>query len=185
MARDYVGRKPKANKKRPRGKKPEAKRRFPLVALLVLVLAIVAFVTLLYKINDSATKQAPLPTAVVPAATKPVTLKPLPKQPKVPDYIEELENKQVKVKVPKQKEAAHQYQMQCASFRNRDDADKLKAKIAFTGLSSQVRRSEGKNGVWYRVVLGPYKTRRSADSDRHLLQRNGINGCQLWYWNWN
>ncbi|MFM2486121.1 SPOR domain-containing protein [Celerinatantimonas yamalensis] len=184
MARDYVGRKPAGNKRH--SKKPTPpKRGFPVAAIVVLVVAIAAFVTVLWKINHSAKQPAPLPKAVVPKTAKPVTLKPLPKQPKAPDYITELENKQVTVKVPEQKKSTHQYQLQCASFRNREDAERFKAKVAFTGLSSQVKRSEGKSGVWFRVMLGPYPNRRAGDSDRHLLQRNGINGCQMWYWNNN
>ncbi|CAG8999955.1 MAG: Cell division protein FtsN [Candidatus Celerinatantimonas neptuna] len=181
MARDYVGRKPTPKKRNT--KKTPPKRRFPWLAVIILVVVIAGFVVVLWNVKNSASKPAPLPTAVQPQTTKPVTVKPLPKRPKEPAYIRELENKQVKVKVPKRKKPTHQYQMQCASLRNRHDAETLKAKIAFTGLSSEVRRTEGKNGTWFRVILGPYKTRRSAERDLHRLQRNNINGCQVWYWN--
>ncbi|MFM2481773.1 SPOR domain-containing protein [Celerinatantimonas sp. YJH-8] len=184
MARDYVGRKPSPNKK---GRKPTPppSRRLPILAVIILVVAIAAFVGVLWHIKNSAKAPAPLPAAVVPKAPAPVQVKPLPKQPKEPDYIRELENKQVKVKVPKREKSEHRYQMQCAAFRNRSDAETMKAKIAFSGLSSQVRRSEGKKGAWFKVVLGPYDTRRKAESDRHLLERNNINTCQIWYWTWD
>lgn len=185
MARDYVGRKPNKNKRKKPAKNTAPKSRFPLIALLILIVVVAGFVTILVKIGNTAKKPAPLPTAVVPKVKKPVQVKALPKQPKEPAYIKELENKKVTVDVPKRKKSTHRYQMQCASFRNRADAEKMKAKIAFTGLNSQVRRSENKNGVWFRVVLGPYDTRRAGDRDRHLLQRNKINGCQLWYWTWD
>ena len=51
------------------------------------------------------------------------------------------------------------------------------------GLESQVRSSEGKNGLWYRVILGPYETKRAAERDRHKLQRAKIYGCAIWNWN--
>ncbi len=70
--------------------------------------------------------------------------------------------------------------MQCGSFRKRDQAEQLEARIAFTGLQAEVRETEGKNGLWYRVVLGPYQGKRSADRDRHLLQDNKIEGCRIW-----
>lgn len=183
MARDYVGRKP-APKKKGRKPAPTPKRRLPILAIIVLILAVAAFVAILYQIKDSADKPAPLPTAVVPDSA-PVKVKPLPQQPKEPAYIRELENKQVKVKVPERKKSEHRYQMQCAAFRNRDDAETMKAKIAFSGLSSQVRRSEGKKGAWYKVVLGPYDTRREAERDRHMLERDNVNTCQIWYWTWD
>ena len=53
-----------------------------------------------------------------------------------------------------------------------------KVRIAFQGLSSEVR----KTGNWYRVILGPYERKRPAEKDRHKLQRAKIHGCQIWLW---
>ena len=58
----------------------------------------------------------------------------------------------------------------------------MKALIAFQGLTAQVRQTQGTKGTWYKVVLGPYDTKRAAERERHALQRAGINGCQIWYW---
>jgi cell division protein FtsN len=182
VAKDYVGRK-QASKK---VAKSASKGKLPLVALMILVAAIAGFGSLLYSIKDRASKPAPLPAAVSPKPAEKTKLTPLPEKPKERSYIHELETKEVEVKVDTSKTKTNQtYQMQCASFRNQNDAQSMKATIAFSGLSSQVKRSDGKNGVWYRVVLGPYSSKRTAEGDRHKLQRSGIDSCQIWNWNWD
>ena len=82
------------------------------------------------------------------------------------------------VDIPKETKPSVPYQMQCGSFRNKDDAESLKANIAFQGLESNVK----KTGTWYRVILGPYERKRLAEKERHKLQRAKINGCQIWLW---
>ena len=72
--------------------------------------------------------------------------------------------------------------MQCGSFRKQSQAEELKATIAFQGLESQVLESEGSKGIWFRVVLGPYESKRDAERDRHALRSARINRCQIWNW---
>ena len=74
------------------------------------------------------------------------------------------------------------YKMQCGSFRTVKQAETLKANIAFAGLIAQVSKSTGKNGVYYKVFLGPYEKKRDAEKDKHKLKRNNINYCQIWLW---
>jgi cell division protein FtsN len=61
-------------------------------------------------------------------------------------------------------------------------AEILKATIAFTGLTSQISESKGKNGIYYKVFLGPYERKREAEKDKHKLKSNNVNGCQIWLW---
>ena len=93
-------------------------------------------------------------------------------------YEESLPNKEVIVDIPEAEKNTRPYQMQCGSFRKQNDAESLKARIAFQGLNSTVK----KTGDWYRVILGPYERKRLAEKERHKLQRAKINGCQIWYW---
>ncbi len=53
------------------------------------------------------------------------------------------------------------YMLQAASFRNSEDADRLRAKLIISGLvEAAIRKTIGDNGEpWYRVVLGPYTSR--------------------------
>ncbi|MGY5451065.1 SPOR domain-containing protein [Agarivorans sp. MS3-6] len=185
MAKDYVGRsKPK---KKPAAKSSRAvsnQKRFPFALAITVLLAIAGFSVLLFNIKGTAPTPA-LELSEIVKPTKPA--KPaavLPDLPKERPYVKELEQKQVEVELAaKPSKPAKPYQMQCASFRSRDKAEESKALIAFAGLESQIRRTDGKNGAWYRVVLGPYPTKRDAERDRHILQRAKINGCQIWHWN--
>lgn len=53
------------------------------------------------------------------------------------------------------------YMIQAASFRNAEDADRLRAKLILSGMvEANIRKTMGKGDQpWYRVVLGPYESR--------------------------
>lgn len=74
------------------------------------------------------------------------------------------------------------YKMQCGSFKTREQAESMKAQIAFSGLLANITQSTGKNGTWHKVALGPYPTKRLAEKDKHKLKRNNITTCQIWLW---
>ncbi|GAA6182967.1 SPOR domain-containing protein [Aliiglaciecola sp. NS0011-25] len=97
-------------------------------------------------------------------------------------YPEELEHGSVEIDRKEQEKSARPYLMQCGSFRQKQQAEKMRAQLALQGLESLVKASEGKNGLWYRVILGPYDYKRDAETDRHVIQRIGIGSCQIWYW---
>jgi cell division protein FtsN len=96
-------------------------------------------------------------------------------------YIEELKNKEVEVG---EYEVSNKgpYQMQCGSFKSESQAQTLKANIAFAGIESSVKKTTGKNGIYYKVILGPYERKRQAERDKHKLKSNNINYCQIWLW---
>ncbi|WP_133405641.1 SPOR domain-containing protein [Parashewanella tropica] len=175
MSRDYANRKP--TKRAPRAKKKQAPTsRLPILLLLIVLMAIGGFGYFLWNIKDSAETAKPAPT---PAKVKPKKKDELP--PKPDDkwiYQDLLENKEVKVDVPKHQPKANlSYQMQCGSFRSKAQAETMKANIAFQGLTAEIRKIEGKKWTWYRVQLGPYERKRLAERDRHKLQAISINTC--------
>ncbi|EWH10450.1 Sporulation-like protein [Catenovulum agarivorans DS-2] len=187
MARDYV-KKGKPASRAKRGAKsapppPPAPSKKPKAFIFVfLVIGILAgFGYFLWSIKDRAPDSAEPVQNTQPKQAKP---KPLPKIPEEKwEYVKELENKEVEVDVPEREDGPKRpYQMQCGSFRSEQQANVMKAQIAFAGLESIIKRTEGNNGVWYRVVLGPYNTKRDAEADRHRLQDIKINSCQIWYW---
>lgn len=97
-------------------------------------------------------------------------------------YPEELEHGSVEIDRKEQEKSERPYLMQCGSFRQKQQAEKMRAQLALQGLESLVKASDGKNGLWYRVILGPYDYKRDAETDRHVIQRIGIGSCQIWYW---
>ncbi|MEI6898222.1 MAG: SPOR domain-containing protein [Psychromonas sp.] len=122
--------------------------------------------------------EKPAPVAPIKKTTQ-IKEEVLPEKPQPKwEYEQSLPSKEVIVEIPEEIKNTRPYLMQCGSFRNKSDAESLKAKIAFQGLSSMVKHT----GSWYRVILGPYDRKRLAEKDRHKLQRASINGCQIWFW---
>ncbi len=108
-------------------------------------------------------------------------LPPLPKMGKEEwDYIDSLPDFEVEVDTTGPLESDRQFVMQCGSFRTETRAEELKAKLAFQGMESRVLESNGTNGLWYRVVLGPYDKKRDAERARHQLRQADIRGCKIW-----
>ena len=185
--KDYVKASRPKSKKPPqrtsrnnRGKAQTATSGKPWLLLTATALLIAGFIYFLWFLNQQ-------PAVKLPAENPPaVTVKKdeLPAKPTEEpyQYIKELENKEVKVEVAEQQQTAGPYQMQCGTFRVATQAEAMKAQIAFVGFSSEIRRTDGSNGVWYRVVLGPYESKRQATADRNRLRQQGINTCQIWNW---
>lgn len=169
-----TARKPAANSRR-----AAAAPRRPWLLLLVTAILLSAFIYFLWFLNKQPAEpatQPPKPVVQVKKDELPVRPTEEPYQ-----YIKELENKEIKVEVVEQVQRGP-FQMQCGSFRQETQAEAMKARIAFAGYTSAVRRTEGQNGVWYRVVLGPYESRRQATADNNRLRQLGINTCQIWNW---
>ncbi|WP_299492082.1 SPOR domain-containing protein [uncultured Shewanella sp.] len=189
-SRDYANRNPKKNKKgnRSRGK-GQVSRRFPLLILCITAIGLSAFIYLLWSISGSSTPSKKADKTTIETPVKAVIAKPDPKAlPPAPQeewtYLEELENKKVEVDVSEKRptKPKRPYQIQCASFRKESQAESMKATIAFQGLEAIIRKVQGTSGIWYKVVLGPYDSKRLAEKQRHILQRGGLNGCQIWLW---
>lgn len=67
------------------------------------------------------------------------------------------------------------YWLQAGAYSEENDADNIKAKIAFTGLEAVVKAVEvpGK-GTLHRVRLGPYQSLDAANRIKAALSQNGI-----------
>ena len=177
--KDYVS----SKKRNTRAKQDApAKRPFPFIRFLVVGLLIAGFAYGLFYIQQDS-------DSFNEAQTKPIS-KPKKKAEKVIpppptdeewEFIDELENKNVEVETEELADRGP-YKMQCASFRNKADAERMKAQIAFAGFESQVVESQGTTGLWHKVILGPFERKRDAEKTRHILRRNDIRGCQIWGW---
>lgn len=162
----------KPAKRAPVKKNAKGKQGFPYIACFVALLLIGFIAYFVFAVEKPPVK-AKQQKATVKEEVLPE--KPQPKW----DYVDTLKTKEVKVDIPVEKKPTKPYQMQCGSFRNKGDAEALKANIAIkAGLQSEVR----KTGNWYRVILGPYERKRLAEKERHVLQRKKINGCAIWLW---
>jgi cell division protein FtsN len=71
------------------------------------------------------------------------------------------------------------YFVQAGSFQNVGDAEKLKAKLAFSGFEANIQTATiPDKGVWHRVRLGPYNG-SEAGKTIAALQQNGIIATQV------
>ncbi|MEZ8026322.1 cell division protein [Enterovibrio norvegicus] len=191
--RDYVKRGKAPRKPARNTKKAPPKAAFPLKWAIIAVLLVGAFGYGLFHLATSTPPENTTPVEQKVEKPKPAAKSPpssqkaketLPPQPKEKwSYIEELENKEVEVEANEQEISSRPYLMQCGAYRSSSQADERKAMIAFQGLESHVKTSQGEKGIWYRVVLGPYPLKREAERDRNMLRRAGIEPCAIWYWN--
>ncbi len=94
------------------------------------------------------------------------------------DYHQMLTNRELEVEKDPTVAAStsKRYVMQCGASKVLAQAESMKAQIAFIGLQAEVAEKDG----WYRVRLGPYSSKRAAESDRHKLQNNDFNECRIW-----
>jgi len=72
------------------------------------------------------------------------------------------------------------YMLQVGSFRSLEDADRLKAKLAFLGLESSIQTvSLDGRETWHRVHVGPYQGRTELAEARGRLQENRFDSMVL------
>lgn len=84
------------------------------------------------------------------------------------DFYRLLENQTVDVpkidaykSTPKDAKPTYTYRLQAGSFRNEDDAGRLRSQLLLEGLAAYQESNTSANGTWYRVFVGPF-TNRSA-----------------------
>lgn len=71
------------------------------------------------------------------------------------------------------------YYVQAGSFQNEGDAEKLKAKLAFSGFEAHIQAvTIPDKGEWHRVRLGPYNS-SEAGKTVSALKQNGIIATQV------
>ena len=59
----------------------------------------------------------------------------------------------------------YNYFIQTGSFRHSGDAERQKARIAFQGLRAEIKRvTNDTHNTWYRVQIGPYRSRSKMNS---------------------
>lgn len=64
--------------------------------------------------------------------------------------------------------------LQAASFVNQEDAEKLRASLAFKGYRSLTQARTSNGVLYYRVRLGPYSDKRKAKTAKTKLEKIGV-----------
>ncbi len=76
-------------------------------------------------------------------------------------------------------DVSKRYILQAGSFRNRQDAEKLKATVALLGLEASINQVSIDREKWHRVRIGPVNNRRELNQNLNLLHRNNINAMAM------
>lgn len=163
-----------------------------LLAGLLIGLLIAAAVILRGGLGDNSLFPRPNPdaTAPVPSTDEPVAQQPKAGSKPKYDFYTLLPEKEVVIpeaeideqaRAPKPAPPAddQRYLLQAAAFRDKADAEALKAKLAFSGLVARIE-SESINGTtWHRVRLGPYADLRQLDEARRQLKGQGFDALAI------
>ncbi|WP_028388245.1 SPOR domain-containing protein [Legionella fairfieldensis] len=127
------------------------------------------FYTLLAKdkVNSATSLSRPHPQANI---TESQSMAPRsPQSPLGATLTEKIENKPVAVSASTNKET---YLVQVASFRNRQDAEHMKALLTLKGFDVSVSATIQHQMDWYRVIVGPFATKEDAEKVQFTLAQS-------------
>ena len=71
------------------------------------------------------------------------------------------------------------YLLQAGSFKQREDADRRRAELLLLGLEPTVEETNGDNGRWFRVYVGPFESRSRLAKARSLTAAQNIDTLLL------
>lgn len=69
--------------------------------------------------------------------------------------------------------------LQIGSFKDTQQADRLKASLALIGLEAHIQKVKVDNNTWHRVRLGPFADRKTLNSVRQRLKENDLQAITL------
>jgi cell division protein FtsN len=95
-----------------------------------------------------------------------------------PDTAAESKNKTTSNGIS-QANANKQYVLQVGSFQNLNDAEKLKANLAFLGLAANIQHVTVNKQAWHRVRSGPYKDKQQLYKNQKILKQNDIDAISM------
>lgn len=72
-----------------------------------------------------------------------------------------------------------QYVLQVGSFQSLNDAEKLKANLAFLGLSANIQHVNINRQRWHRVRTGPYNNKQQLYKNQKKLKQNNISSISM------
>jgi cell division protein FtsN len=75
--------------------------------------------------------------------------------------------------------AAAQYLLQVDAFKNPTIASALKTRLTLQGFTPNVYKVEAEDGVWFRVILGPYPSEMMALRQKSRLEKQKIHAILI------
>ena len=75
---------------------------------------------------------------------------------------------------------SRRYLLQAGSFRNEEDARRLRVELVLQGLEPKVEEVDVRNGeTWFRVQLGPFSDQETLNKTQSVLAENRIDSLLL------
>lgn len=69
--------------------------------------------------------------------------------------------------------------LQVGSFKEAEQADRLKATLALLGLEAHVQTVKVDNNTWHRVRLGPFENQQALNAIKQRLKENAVQSITL------
>jgi cell division protein FtsN len=136
-----------------------------------------AFIMFLLRLNDLKIEQPP---ELAATQNKPASAdEAQPQKPKF-SFYDDLKKEQVEIPdydPPQEQQSAptHQFFLQVASFRRKDDADSARASLILLNMNAQIEKSKLSSGsTAYRVIVGPYQNKSRLAKARQTLVSNNF-----------
>lgn len=96
------------------------------------------------------------------------------------EFYKLLENQTVEVpkvdayKSTPKDDASYQYRLQVGSFRNAEDAERMRASLLLEGLTAYREASTVNGNTWHRVFVGPFSDRSKMNKAQDVLAARSI-----------
>lgn len=175
LQRDKTSSKPRSNRRQ-----METPNRAPAWAWILIGTLVIALVTLLlFLANQSDAPLEPSEKSERAAVPTKTTIA----QPRF-DFYEILKEREITVPDRSAEIRASipediTYFLQAGSFKNNQDANKLRVELLLSNLDTNIEPSTKNGQTWYRVVTGPFETRSKMAKARSVLASQGMSPLLL------
>jgi cell division protein FtsN len=117
--------------------------------------------------NRPLTAQPPSPPPATPAEAAQANVEPAPATPAEAA-------KTASAKAADAAESGTRYMLQAGAFRQPEDADSMRARLALLGLDAKIFPVETAGNTYYRVRLGPYGQRTELERVQKQVNDDGV-----------
>lgn len=128
--------------------------------------------------NDLTTVRDDSAAAASAATAAPVAAAPVVSKPVITEVTEPVVTKKpapVAAAAPKKTQTVTEYWIQTGSFSSREYAENAQDIIASYKIDSEIFTKEVNGKTWYRVRMGPYKTKTEADYWKTAISSDDVN----------
>lgn len=97
----------------------------------------------------------------------------------LPKQKVEVEVDEQAIQAARSQSSNDQFLLQAGSFKLAEDADRRRGELILLGLEAHVDETNGDNGRWFRVYIGPFESRSRLARARGLTAQQGIDTLLL------